>query len=311
MRLRIRARAGCAISIKLNGMENHHAVRVFVACTAAEWLPMKILEHSLRFNTRCEISVAPIYQYQRKIPVPRDRKNRSRTPFSFQRFLIPEICRYSGKAIYLDADMQVFCDIARVWNMPMENCQLRTVGAQGQGRLPQYSVMLLACDRLGWNIEQIVGMLDAGDISYEQLMYEMALAPQQLDDIPRSWNSLEHYEQGETCLLHFTDMQTQPWVSCDNPLGAIWVKGLRSAIDTGFILRTELDREIASGYVRPSLRYQIDESVDDPLVIAEQAAEIDARFRPPYLDLDCASNSVWKNMARTLVRKLRRAVNSP
>ena len=61
-------------------------------------------------------------------------ENRPRTPFSFQRFLIPELCGYSGKAIYLDADMQVFRDIRELWNYDFSGCDLQTVRAAKKGR---------------------------------------------------------------------------------------------------------------------------------------------------------------------------------
>ena len=37
--------------------------------------------------------------------------------------------------------------------------------------------------------------------------------------LPFKWNSLEHYDD-ETCLIHFTDMPTQPWVS---PIQQEWL----------------------------------------------------------------------------------------
>ena len=44
----------------------------------------------------------------------------SRTGFSFSRFRIPQLCNWTGRGIYLDADMLVFTDIARLWQTDMQ-----------------------------------------------------------------------------------------------------------------------------------------------------------------------------------------------
>lgn len=247
-------------------------VRIFVAATPAEWLPMKVLEFSIRENTRLSIQLSAIYTHQRSIPTPKDAHNRARTPFSFQRFLIPELCGFEGRAIYLDADMQVFQDIAGLWTRPFDGSVLQTVGSSIGARRSQFSVMLLDCARLNWNIEEIIARLDNGEISYQELMYEMKLAGEISYDIPETWNSLEHYTPAKTCLVHYTDMNTQPWVSLDNPNGELWVSCLRRALDSGFITRAELQREIDSGHVRPSL-------------LAEAFAGSARNWRPSLSDL--------------------------
>ncbi|MBM4264570.1 MAG: hypothetical protein FJ145_24490 [Deltaproteobacteria bacterium] len=57
------------------------------------------------------------------VPLPKDRENQPRTGFSFSRFLIPSLCQYRGKAIYLDADMLVFDDIAKLWDYPLASAK--------------------------------------------------------------------------------------------------------------------------------------------------------------------------------------------
>ncbi len=41
------------------------------------------------------------------------------TPFSAFRWAIPEFCEFKGRAIYLDVDMMVMDDIAKLWRAPM------------------------------------------------------------------------------------------------------------------------------------------------------------------------------------------------
>ena len=266
-------------------------VRVFVAATPVEWLPMRVLEFSIKETAACSVDVAPLYKFQRAIPVPRAVVNRPRTPFSFQRFLIPELCGFSGKAIYLDADMQVFQDIAELWACDFNGHDLLTVGEGGQGRRGQFSVMLLDCAELSWHIEDIVRALDDGTLGYAELMYEMKVACRIGYNIPAVWNSLEHYCAGDTCLLHYTDMPTQPWVSCYNPLGHLWLACLRRAIAAGFIVDSDITREISSGHVRPSLV----EELSNPNCARSVLARFDKDFSPPFKSIESGKAKPWKS----------------
>jgi hypothetical protein len=288
-------------------------VRVFVAATPAEWLPMKVLEFSILETTDLPVQLSAIYTHQRTIPLPKDAANKARTPFSFQRFLIPELCGYEGKAIYLDADMQVFQDIAGLWNRPFQGSVLQTVGSAGGGRRSQFSVMLMDCAQLGWNIDSIINQLDKGEISYHELMYEMKLASEISFSVPELWNSLESYAEGETSLLHYTDMNTQPWVSLDNPNRGLWVSCLRRALQKGFISRDELVREIEQGHVRPSLLAEAFSNSKGNWKPAFGDLLADALYTPPYYSIAAsrrgklyAGLSRLSRAFRLILRPLRR-----
>ena len=98
---------------------------------------------------------------------------------------------WKGRAIYLDSDMQVFADMRHLWSYPMKGAQILAVHEpEATGRRPQFSVMLLDCATLDWNIADIVKALDAGKLTYEQLMWEMKIADRILPEIDPSWNSL-------------------------------------------------------------------------------------------------------------------------
>lgn len=43
------------------------------------------------------------------------------------------------------------------------------------GRRPQFSVMVLNCETLHWDIREIVRALDEGQLTYEELVYQMSL----------------------------------------------------------------------------------------------------------------------------------------
>ncbi len=278
-------------------------VRVFVAASDGEWLPMRVLEFSIRETSSRDIALRAIGSAGRPIPEPRERRNRARTPFSFQRFLIPELCGFEGRAIYLDADMQVFGEIAQVWEHPMGSHDLLAVSEGNDGRKGQFSVMLLDCARLGWRIEDIVAGLDARAYSYEELMQDMCVARSVGRTLSPAWNSLESYTPGVTQLLHYTDMDTQPWVSLDNPLGDLWVDCLRRAVAAGAVTRADLQREVALGHVRPSLLAQVEGDRDAP-----EWRRQDRGFTAPYKSIRSGRASAYTTWRSALSAYGRRGI---
>jgi hypothetical protein len=177
----------------------------------------------------------------------------------------------------------VFSDIRALWTSPFEGADLLAAREPGEsGRRPQFSVMLLNCSELHWHLPNIVGALDRGELTYETLMYEMAVAREVRAAIDPSWNSLECYMPGETHLLHYTDMPTQPWVSLKNPNGALWVSALFRAIDAGYITRPYIEDHVRQGYVRPSLLYQVDHRVEESSLLPRSALALDSTFLTPH-----------------------------
>lgn len=282
-------------------------IKVFVATTEAQMLAVKVLEYSIKKHASMRVEVQPLHACGITIPQPREQKNWPRTPFSFQRFIIPQACGFQGRAIYLDSDMQVFADIRELWEMDFDGHQLLSAkDAKVGDRKPQYSVMLLDCVHLDWNIADIVDALDGETLSYESLMYDMCVARSQAANIPAEWNSLESFKEKQTKLLHYTDMDTQPWIHSKHPLGYIWCRDLFEAIKEGFIDVAMLDEHIEKGWVRPSLRYQLDHNIEDPLLLPREARAMDDRYAPPFLGIHQHAARPWVSMRGSLLAVIRR-----
>jgi hypothetical protein len=241
-------------------MEEHTSrepIRVFVGTDPSQMIAAKVLEFSVRKHASRMVEVVPLAGFP--VPMPRDPRNRPRTPFSFARFLIPLLAGYRGRGIYLDADMIVFRDIAGLWDLPFNGAsvlcthQTRVPGGFKSGR--QMSVMLLDCARLDWRVEEIVAGLDRGDYSYEQLMGELCIVPPRdiSDSIPPEWNCLEHYEPGSTALLHYTDLPRQPWRNRENPLSELWLECFDQAVAAGAIRPVEVVEAMEIGHVAADL----------------------------------------------------------
>lgn len=239
-------------------------IKVYVGADRSQQLAIDVLAYSIRRHTTAKVDVIPMVDLD--VPTPENPRNMQRTGFSFSRFCIPKLASYTGKAIYMDADMQVFKDIRELWEYPFNGKKVliqetvkhtditqRKDNAPAK-RIKQCAVMLLDCQNLDWDIESIISRMDDGELNYESLMYHLEL----LDEdeigysIPFEWNSLEYFDQS-TRLIHYTDMGTQPWVSTYNANGDIWFSEVRSMLKEGLIDLDAIRSEIKLGYFRPSL----------------------------------------------------------
>jgi hypothetical protein len=238
-------------------------MRVFCGLDESQIVAARTLEYTIRKHASRPVRFYPMLDVP--TPVPKDPKNHGRTGFSFARFHIPRLSGYKGRALYVDADMQVFSDLAELWDIPFGDAKVmctrqdepppawKDLSWFHPGR--QLSVMMLDCARLDWDVEQIVRGLDEGRYTYEQLMFELCIVdPAEItDDLPAGWNHLEHYEPGETRLIHYTVVPTQPWKNDENMNRELWEKDFREAERAQVVHEDEIQRLARIGHIKRSL----------------------------------------------------------
>lgn len=250
-------------------------IRVFVGCAKEHRLAFRVLRHSIESQTERPVEVFPLNNADATrpddwwrddelfgkykpihIPTPADRSQRGATTFSFQRFLIPELCGFEGRGIYLDSDQLVLGDIAEFWDHPMlpGASVLKPPGWQS-------AVMMIDCEVGAWSIAKLIRQIDQGKRTYKRMMnlHDMGFLDSRLQP---EWNtqdrdqrSLDEFKLSgaRAKLLHFTDMRTQPWLRVDHPWGVIWGNALLEAIAEGVVSRDDVRKAIDDGDVRPSL----------------------------------------------------------
>jgi hypothetical protein len=255
-------------------------INIFVGCADSEQLPFKVLEYSIRKNTDHEISILPLGNVGIKIPTPIDPGNRARTTFSFQRFLIPELMGYKGKAIYLDSDMIVFKDIGELYSEDVESVVLRTHDYDT-------SVILINCDRADWNIETIVRNLDQQCVSYQGLFSDLQKLGSPISPI---WNSHDRlldgnphgYKKEKTALLHYTTTKTQPWLARGHPLEHLWFEYLYEMLELQIMSKQFVEDAVTNRYLRPSILYQIRNRSLSSADLPRRVRQLDRGFISPH-----------------------------
>ena len=243
------------------------APRFFVGGCEDQRLPYMVLRSSILGRCpQADVRFLCDYEVDGETPRPRKKSDRPRTQFSFQRFLIPKLCGYQGRAVYLDSDMLVFGDPLDLWQHDFRG---GVASPPEDSRGAQFAVMLIDCERARWDIVDLIARMDANKLDYRGLMdmrFERVSA-----SLSQKWNCLDWMDDS-TKLLHFTDMTKQPWVRKCHPLRGVWESALEEAMrrdDTGKVV------ECFVGGLGTALRPSL-----SSLLGAEAS---DYGFVPPYM----------------------------
>ena len=252
-------------------------IDIYVGCRPSHALVVAVLEWSIRRHTRRPVRVHRLHERVPAFDLPRAAGAAPGTAFSFQRFCVPEVAAYQGRALYLDCDQIVFKDIGTLFDYPMRDAPVlpthtdRPEGRRGDKRS---SVMLLDCARVDWDVRALIADLDAGRRRYRDLF----ALPEYRRTLPARWNALDRYWPGWTALVHYTAKRRQPWIGHTHALGHLWMRCLFEALDAGAIAPEAVAGAAARGEVRPSLLWQVEHRVADLRRIPGAQRERDAPF---------------------------------
>ncbi len=200
--------------MKQESSNNKSAVKIFVGTDPRMKKAEIALEYSIRVRTQEEVHIVWMdysrgglwvdWNIGREHGKPYSSEGWA-TDFSCFRFAVPEANHFEGPAIYLDVDMILLRSIKELLDFPRAKPVLITPTG--------FDVILFDCSTFGelswWpTIEQM--KRSGWTISdYKQLLSDHEM----VGPLPPKWNCCdgEDYNSDFTCLLHFTDMLTQPW----------------------------------------------------------------------------------------------------
>jgi hypothetical protein len=229
-------------------------LQVFIGAEPQELVSSKTLEYTIFSQSSIPVTVKPLFEALKEkelqIPVPNDPANRPKTNFSFHRWCIPALCNYKGKALYCDSDQIVFEDVAKLLELFKEYPDKSVIILSDKKHYIETSVMLIDCERARWDIGQIVDKLNSNELNYNSLMFEMGhMKPwEYIVGVDSAWNSLDHYVEGKTKLLHYTNRATQPWIKGLSEHTNLWLSKLKLAIQNGY-----LSKELVERYVKKNI----------------------------------------------------------
>ncbi len=92
-------------------------IRVFIGYDPREAVAFSVLSHSIHVRSSQPVSITPLMLSQLDGLMWRERNPLQSTDFSFSRFLTPYLSNFEGWSIFMDCDMLVLDDIAKLWEM--------------------------------------------------------------------------------------------------------------------------------------------------------------------------------------------------
>jgi hypothetical protein len=163
-------------------------LQIFIGYDPRQPLAYNILQHSIARHSSKPVSITPLILSQ--LPI----KRRGLTEFTYSRFLVPYLCGFKGKALFLDADMVVTGDIAELFDH--EDMSAVSV-MQGQPKFEWASAMLFNCGACLRLTPEFI------DDTNNKLM-DLEWAPY-VGNFPAEWNHCVGYQDfKEAKLYHYT-----------------------------------------------------------------------------------------------------------
>jgi len=92
-------------------------IKVFIGYDSRESVAFHVLSHSIHKRASEPVSITPIMLSQLEGLFLRDRHALQSTEFSFSRFLTPYLSDFQGWSLFMDCDILVLDDIAKLWAM--------------------------------------------------------------------------------------------------------------------------------------------------------------------------------------------------
>ena len=247
---------------------NATPVRVMIGSGEASRLERKVLVHSLRKQTSGPLEVYVLngtHDSVEKNDEPPERiglslsiKYRNVTEFSNYRWCIPDLVGHTGRAIYLDSDMICLRDLRELFEAEMgDHHFLAKPDAYGGGDGAwALSVSLIDCDRTRFDTETYFREIEAGEYPYGDLHRlsprSLARHPFSIGTIDPRWNEFDRFN-GETRLIHYTNLFTQPWKYPRHPAGDLWFREFEEAREAGIVTEEDIELSLARAMVRPNL----------------------------------------------------------
>ncbi len=234
-------------------------IRVFIGTDDTQTVPTAVLKHSILSRTDTSVEFRELCNLETGL------EDRFYTGFSFYRWGIPLFCDFAGRALYLDADIVVLCDIRELWEMPLENhthlCRPRPPFRFRRWRLQRLggayaSVMVIDCARArGWNFAAWCERAARDKTFYRDVMWCLpgTKTAERRGDLPPAFNDLDRYDPHRTKIIHYTDLPNQPWKRTGHRHEHVFRRALRSAYLAGAIDLDTVEADIRSGHIHEQM----------------------------------------------------------
>ncbi|WP_374338220.1 glycosyltransferase [Methyloversatilis sp.] len=192
-------------------------IRIFIGYDPREAVAFSVLSHSIHTRSSEPVAIAPLMLSQLKRDMWRERNPLQSTDFSFSRFLTPHLSGYEGWSIFMDCDMLVLDDIARLWALRDERYAVMCVKHDHR---PKEGTKFLDAvqtkyEKKNWSSVMLFNNAKCRALTPEFVNTASGLELHQfkwleseslIGEIPARWNHLVGYDapSADPGLVHFT-----------------------------------------------------------------------------------------------------------
>lgn len=194
-------------------------INIFIGYDANEEVAYHVLSASIIRRSTKPVSITPINLNSIKSIFNRERNPLQSTDFSFSRFLAPYLSNYEGWSIFMDCDMLVLDDIAKLWQLRDENYSLMCVH---HNHVPSENSKFLnqtqtKYERKNWSSVMLMNNAKCTALTPEYVETASGLdlhrfrwiEDERIGEIPHRWNHLVDYDPDlpldEISNLHYTE----------------------------------------------------------------------------------------------------------
>ncbi len=192
-------------------------IPVFIGYDPREAIAFSVLAHSIHARSSQPVVVAPLMLSQLRGVLTRPRHPLQSTDFSFSRFLVPYLSGYQGWSIFMDCDMLMRDDIAKLWSLRDDRYAVQVVKHDHR---PVEKTKFLgekqtSYEKKNWSSVMLFNNARCSRLTLDYVNSASGLELHQfkwLDDeglvggLPARWNHLVDYDppSREVSLAHFT-----------------------------------------------------------------------------------------------------------
>jgi lipopolysaccharide biosynthesis glycosyltransferase len=192
-------------------------IKVYIGYDPREAVAFSVLSHSIHARATQPVSIAPLMLSQLRGLLTRERHPLQSTDFSFSRFLVPYLSGYTGWSIFMDCDMLVLDDIAKLWGLRNERHAVMVIK---HDHVPKETTKFLGepqskYEKKNWSSVMLFNNAKCRALTPEYVNAATGLELHQFkwlgDDnligaLPDRWNHLVGYDKPrrDAALVHYT-----------------------------------------------------------------------------------------------------------
>ena len=193
-------------------------INIFIGYDPREAVAFGVLAHSIHARSSQPVSIAPLMLSQLKHIYARERHPLQSTDFSFTRFLVPYLSGHTGWSLFMDCDMLVLDDIAKLWALRDERYAVQVVKHH---HVPKEDIKFLGAkqtkyEKKNWSSvilfnnakcrALIAGIRQHTASGLELHQFKWLGNDDLIGEIPHRWNHLVGYDapNPDVSLVHYT-----------------------------------------------------------------------------------------------------------